>query len=59
MGYDTRPLQTLTEKSYFLNLYDRDFILFLQHDSKNECCKLKKTDKGIRLESTYKLSDFL
>ena len=60
MGYDTRPLQTLTEKSYFLNLaYDRDFILFLQHDPKNECCKLKKTDKGIRLESTYKLSDFL
>ena len=60
MGYDTRPLQTLTEKSYFLNLaYDRDFILFLQHDPKNECCKLKKTDKGIRLESTYKLSDFM
>ena len=60
MGYDTRPLQTLTEKSYFLNLaYDHDFILFLQHDAKNEFCKLKKTDKGIRLESTYKLSDFM
>ena len=60
MGYDTRPLQTLTEKSYFLELaYDNDFILFLQHDSINECCKLKKTEKGIRLESVHKLIDFL
>ena len=60
MGYDTRPLQTLTEKSYFLELaYDNDFILFLQHDSINECCKLKKTEKGIRLESIHKLVDFL
>ena len=60
MGYDTRPLQTLTEKSYFLELaYDNDFILFLQHDSTNECCKLKKTEKGIRLESVHKLIDFL
>ena len=45
MGYDTRPLQTLTEKSYFLEFaYDNDFVLFLQHDSINECCKLKKTE---------------
>lgn len=60
MGYDTRPLQTLTEKSYFLEFaYDNDFVLFLQHDSINECCKLKKTDKGIRLDSVHKLVDFL
>ena len=60
MGYDTRPLQTLTEKSYFLEFaYDNDFILFLQHDSINECCKLKKTEKGIRLDSVHKLVDFL
>ena len=60
MGYDTRPLQTLAEKSYFLEFaYENDFILFLQHDSINECCKLKKTDKGIRLDSVHKLVDFL
>ena len=60
MGYDTRPLQTLAEKSYFLEFaYENDFILFLQHDSINECCKLKKTEKGIRLESVHKLIDFL
>ena len=48
MGYDTRPLQTLAEKSYFLEFaYDNDF------------CKLKKTEKGIRLESVHKLIDFL
>ena len=60
MGYDTRPLQTLTEKSYFLEFaYDNDFVLFLQHDSINECCKLKKTEKGIRLDIVHKLVDFL
>ena len=60
MGYDTRPLQTLTEKSYFLEFaYNNDFVLFLQHDSINECCKLKKTEKGIRLDSVHKLVDFL
>ena len=60
MGYDTRPLQTLAEKSYFLEFaYDNDFVLFLQHDSINECCKLKKTEKGIRLDSVHKLVDFL
>ena len=60
MGYDTRPLQTLAEKSYFLEFaYDNDFVLFLQHDSINECCKLKRTEKGIRLESVHKLVDFL
>ena len=60
MGYDTRPLQTLNEKSYFLEFaYNNDFFLFLQLDSINECCKLKKTEKGIRLDSVHKLVDFL
>jgi glyoxylase-like metal-dependent hydrolase (beta-lactamase superfamily II) len=60
MGYDTRPLLTLNEKIHFLNLaFENNFLLFLQHDSVNECCKLKATDKGIRLDTVHNLTDFL
>ena len=60
MGYDTRPLLTLNEKIHFLNLaFENNFLLFLQHDSVNECCKLKDTEKGIRLDTVHNLNDFL
>jgi len=58
MGYDTRPLLTMDEKSQFLNLAaDEEFILFLEHDNVNECCTVQHTDKGVRLKETLKLSD--
>ena len=58
MGYDTRPLLTLTEKEKFLNVAAKEeYIIFLQHDNYNECCNLKQTDKGIRLSNTFKLSE--
>lgn len=54
MGYDTRPLQTLVEKEKFLNsATDKEFVLFLEHDSVNECCTLKQTEKGIRMNESY------
>ncbi|RCS25994.1 MBL fold metallo-hydrolase [Polaribacter sp. WD7] len=54
MGYDTRPLLTLKEKSAFLNLAaDQDFYLFLEHDAQHELCTVKHTEKGIRLKETY------
>ena len=54
MGYDTRPLQTLAEKDYFLKTAEKeDFILFLEHDSVNELATLKNTEKGIRLDQTF------
>ncbi len=60
MGYDTRPLLTLTEKEKFLkNAAEQGYILFLQHDNYNECCTLKQTDKGVRLMDTFKLKDIL
>ena len=59
MGYDTRPLKTLEEKSIFLKLAcENNYLLYLQHDSKNETCKLQSTEKGIRLKSTHPLADF-
>lgn len=58
MGYDTRPLLTLDEKSQFLNrAADEEFVLFLEHDAENECCTVKHTEKGVRLDKTFKLSD--
>jgi len=60
MGYDTRPLLTLEEKAAFLNeAADRQYILFLEHDPQHECCTVKRTDKGVRLDRTFALSEIL
>jgi glyoxylase-like metal-dependent hydrolase (beta-lactamase superfamily II) len=54
MGYDTRPLITLSEKATFLKTAtEKEFFLFLEHDAHNEICTLKETDKGIRLNKTH------
>ena len=58
MGYDTRPLITMKEKSQFLNhAAQNDYVLFLEHDSVNECCTLESSEKGVRLKDTFLLSD--
>ncbi|NMM48201.1 MBL fold metallo-hydrolase [Marinigracilibium pacificum] len=58
MGYDVRPLETLKEKSAFLEeAVDNDYILFLEHDPFVECCTLKRTEKGIRVDQTFKLDE--
>jgi len=58
MGYDTRPLLTLTEKEKFLNLAaDKDFYLFLEHDAHNPIITVKHTEKGVRLNNVYTCND--
>ena len=58
MGYDTRPLITLSEKERFLSKAEKEqFVLFLEHDSVNECATLIQTEKGIRLDNTFKFHD--
>lgn len=58
MGYDTRPLQTLVEKERFLQeAVEKQYVLFLEHDSVNQCCNLANTQRGIRLDSTFSLAD--
>lgn len=53
MGYDTRPLLTLTEKEQFLAQAAHDeWVLFLEHDSVNECCLVENTEKGVRLKES-------
>jgi glyoxylase-like metal-dependent hydrolase (beta-lactamase superfamily II) len=57
MGYDTRPLITLAEKGTFLEkAAAENYVLFLEHDSVNECCTLQPTEKGVRLAETFALS---
>lgn len=58
MGYDTRPLITLEEKAKFLNeAADNQYILFFEHDPVNECCTVKRTEKGVRLDRVFSLSE--
>ncbi|MDN3204620.1 MBL fold metallo-hydrolase [Algoriphagus sediminis] len=58
MGYDTRPLLTLQEKAAFLEEAAREkYILFLEHDPVNECCTVKMTEKGVRLDQTFRLDE--
>jgi len=57
MGYDTRPLLTMDEKAAFLNkAADKNYYLFLEHDAVNELCTVKHTEKGVRLNQTYKFN---
>ncbi len=59
MGYDTRPLLTLTEKEKLMKeAADNEYILFLEHDSVNECCTVQHTEKGVRLKDTFTLKEF-
>ena len=58
MGYDTRPLLTMEEKKLFLDeAADNEYVLFLEHDSVNECCTVQHTEKGVRLKDTFKLGE--
>lgn len=60
MGYDTRPLLTLKEKKWFLNkAAEEGYFLFLEHDSVNEVCTVKNTEKGVRLDKTYTLDEII
>lgn len=56
MAFDVRPLNTMQEKEDFLEkAFQRQYILFLEHDPVVECCSLTKTDKGIRLKESFSL----
>lgn len=54
MGYDTRPLLTMDEKKLFLDTAaEKELVLFLEHDSVNECCTVEATEKGVRLKESF------
>ena len=58
MGYDTRPLLTLSEKAAFMkNAADQNFYLFMEHDAHNEICTVTHTEKGVRLHKSYTFNE--
>ena len=58
MAYDTNPLYTLNEKKLFLTeAQQNNYVLFFEHDPLIECCTLQMTEKGIKVNETFKLSD--
>jgi hypothetical protein len=58
MSYDMFPLTTLHEKKSFLQeAYEKQYILFFEHDAVHECVKLVQTEKGIRAGEAFTLAD--
>jgi len=54
MGYDTRPLLTLSEKDNFLKIAaDNNYYLILEHDPQHEIITLQHTEKGVRLKEHF------
>lgn len=61
MGYDVRPLQTMTEKESFLErALAEDWILVFEHAKSVEACKVVRDEKGrIAVGETGTLQYFL
>jgi len=58
MAYDMFPLTTLQEKKSFLSeAVENNYVLFFEHDAANECCTLQQTEKGIKVDKTFRLSE--
>ena len=58
MGYDMRPLVTMTEKEAVLRrAADENWVLLLEHDPVHEACTVQHTDRGVRLAETLRLAD--
>lgn len=58
IGFDTRPLITVDEKTKFLEeAVENEYYLFFEHDYTNELATLQRTEKGIRLKETFQFRD--
>ncbi|MCG9791893.1 MBL fold metallo-hydrolase [Flavobacterium algicola] len=58
MGYDTRPLLTMPEKTKFLEqAAAQNYFLFLEHDAHNEIITVQQTEKGVRLQDVLTTND--
>lgn len=60
MGYDTRPLLTMPEKTKFLTTAaEKNHYLWLEHDAHNQIITVEQTEKGIRLKEVFRCEDIL
>lgn len=57
-SYDTRPLLTMDEKkSFMITAVEKDYYLFFEHDAYNEICTLQPSEKGVRLNETFRFDE--
>lgn len=60
MGYDVRPLQTMTEKEAFLRqAAEGNWVLVSDHDPVHEALTVQLTEKGFRVKEAGRLSAFV
>lgn len=58
MGYDVRPLVSMSEKELFLKeAVDNSYYLYLEHDPYNQIITLKNTERGIRIDKKFTFNE--
>lgn len=59
-SYDVEPLVSMDEKKTFLEeAYEKNYVIYYQHDYHCECSLLQQTPKGIRAGEKLKLADVI
>jgi len=57
---DIQPLVALKEKEVFLNeAVEKGYYLIFEHDYYIECCTVEHTEKGVRVDKSFKLDEIL
>jgi glyoxylase-like metal-dependent hydrolase (beta-lactamase superfamily II) len=60
MAYDLEVVRTMKEKQDFLErIVEGNYVLFLEHDMYYECCTVKNTEKGFRMDTSMTLEEFM
>jgi len=60
MGYDMWAEETLRDKErFFKHAMTKKSVLFFEHDIYNECATLIQTEKGVKVDKTFKLSELM
>jgi glyoxylase-like metal-dependent hydrolase (beta-lactamase superfamily II) len=58
MAYDTRPLETLKEKKVILaEAVAKNWLLYFEHDAKNEISSLVQTERGVKSAGISQLTE--
>jgi glyoxylase-like metal-dependent hydrolase (beta-lactamase superfamily II) len=48
MAYDIKPLESMRDRQLFLvEAVEKDYVLFFEHDPKQECCTVTRNEKGV------------
>lgn len=59
-GYDMWAEETLRDKNrFFKNTLEKNAVLFFEHDINVECATIINSEKGVIVEKTFNLSDWI